>query len=194
MSPTTQLDQPVSATQPRQSVATPPILEIKNLHTHFFLEKGTVKAVNGVNLTLPRQSTLGVVGESGCGKSVTAMSVMRLVKWPPGKVVDGQILLHREDGKPPIDLVKLDPRGAQMRAIRGGDIDRIERLTELIFVLEFECGPDLGLDRGVDGILEPVCRLIHHALLWLKCQESVAVCQKARLTIMGLKPDGAIGV
>lgn len=133
MSPATQLDQPVTASQPHQSGATPPILEIKNLHTHFFLEKGTVKAVNGVNLTLARQSTLGVVGESGCGKSVTAMSVMRLVKWPPGKVVDGQILLHREDGKPPIDLVKLDPRGAQMRAIRGGEIGMIfqEPMTSL---------------------------------------------------------------
>jgi peptide/nickel transport system ATP-binding protein/oligopeptide transport system ATP-binding protein len=58
MSPTTQLDQPVSTSQPRQSGATPPILEIKNLHTHFFLEKGTVKAVNGVNLTLPRPAII----------------------------------------------------------------------------------------------------------------------------------------
>lgn len=133
MSPTTQLDQPVSASQPSQPGATPPVLEIKNLHTHFFLEKGIVKAVNGVNLTLNRQSTLGVVGESGCGKSVTAMSVMRLVKWPPGKVVDGQILLHRENGKPPVDLVKLDPKGPEMRAIRGGEIGMIfqEPMTSL---------------------------------------------------------------
>lgn len=133
MSPSTQLDHPVSAAQPSQPGATLPVLAIKNLHTYFFLEKGLVKAVNGVNLTLNRQSTLGVVGESGCGKSVTAMSVMRLVKWPPGKVVDGQILLHRENGKPPIDLVKLDPKGPQMREIRGGEIGMIfqEPMTSL---------------------------------------------------------------
>jgi len=130
MSATTLLQ---NSTQPQSSRATQPILEIKNLHTHFFLEKGTVKAVNGVNLTLDRQATLGVVGESGCGKSVTAMSVMRLVKWPPGKVVSGEILLHREDGKPPIDIAKLDSRGAQMRAIRGGEIGMIfqEPMTSL---------------------------------------------------------------
>ena len=73
-----------------------PILEIKDLHTYFFLERGVVKAVNGVNLTLDRQSTLGVVGESGCGKSVTAMSVMRLIRYPPGRIVQGEILLHRK--------------------------------------------------------------------------------------------------
>ena len=64
-----------------------PILEINDLHTYFFLERGTVRAVDGVNLTLGRQSTLGVVGESGCGKSVTAMSIMRLIKDPPGRIV-----------------------------------------------------------------------------------------------------------
>jgi len=110
-----------------------PVLEIQNLHTHFFLEKGIVKAVNGVSLTLGRQATLGVVGESGCGKSVTAMSTMRLVKWPPGKIVDGKILLHRKDGKPPVDLAQLDPRGPEIRAIRGGEIGMIfqEPMTSL---------------------------------------------------------------
>jgi len=113
--------------------AAEPVLEIQNLHTYFFLEKGVVKAVNGVDLTLDRQSTLGVVGESGCGKSVTAMSTMRLVKWPPGKIVEGQILLHRKDGRPSVDLVKLDPRGAEIRAIRGGEIGMIfqEPMTSL---------------------------------------------------------------
>ncbi len=112
--------------------AVDPVLEIQNLHTYFFLEKGIVQAVKGVNLTLERQSTLGVVGESGCGKSVTAMSTMRLVKWPPGKIVDGKILLHRKDG-PPVDLVKLDPRGPEIRAIRGGEIGMIfqEPMTSL---------------------------------------------------------------
>jgi oligopeptide/dipeptide ABC transporter ATP-binding protein len=119
--------------QAQRATPTAPILEIKDLQTHFFLERGIVKAVDGVNLTLGRQSTLGIVGESGCGKSVTAASTMRLVKYPPGKIVGGQILLHRNDGKPPTDIVKLDPRGAQMRAIRGGEIAMIfqEPMTSL---------------------------------------------------------------
>jgi len=100
-----------------------PILEIKNLKTYFFLEKSTVRAVDGVNLTLPRKSTLGVVGESGCGKSVMAMSVMRLIQSPPGKIVEGQIYLYRSKGKSSkVDITQLDPRGPEMREIRGGEI------------------------------------------------------------------------
>ena len=109
------------------------ILEIKNLHTYFFLEKGTVKAVNGVDLNLARQSTLGIVGESGCGKSITAMSVMQLIKSPPGRIVEGKILLHREGGTAPVDIARLDPQGAQMRAIRGKEVAIIfqEPMTSL---------------------------------------------------------------
>jgi oligopeptide/dipeptide ABC transporter ATP-binding protein len=109
-----------------------PLLEIKNLKTYFFLERATVKAVNGVNLTLGRQSTLGVVGESGCGKSVTAHSIMRLIKEPPGKIVEGEMLLHQDDGTI-VDLAKLDPRGRRIREIRGGQIAMIfqEPMTSL---------------------------------------------------------------
>jgi len=109
------------------------ILEIKNLHTYFFLEKGTVKAVNGVDLNLARQSTLGIVGESGCGKSITAMSVMQLIKSPPGRIVEGEILLHREGSTAPIDIARLDPQGTQMRAIRGKEVAIIfqEPMTSL---------------------------------------------------------------
>ena len=100
-----------------------PVLEIENLKTYFFLERATVRAVDGVNLSLPRKSTLGVVGESGCGKSVMAMSVMRLIQSPPGKIVDGHIYLRRSKGNAEsIDLVQLDARGPEMRAIRGGEI------------------------------------------------------------------------
>jgi len=110
-----------------------PILEIKNLHTYFFLERGTVKAVNGVDLTLARQSTLGIVGESGCGKSITAMSVMQLIKSPPGRIVEGEILLHREGSSAPVDIARLDPQGSQMRSIRGKEIAVIfqEPMTSL---------------------------------------------------------------
>jgi len=98
------------------------ILDIKNLKTYFFLERSTVRAVDGVDLSLERSSTLGVVGESGCGKSIMAMSVMRLLAEPPGKIVDGQINLYRKNTSQPVDIAKLDPRGADMRAIRGGEI------------------------------------------------------------------------
>lgn len=102
--------------------AADPILEIKNLKTYFFLENATVRSVNGVDLTLPRKSTLGLVGESGCGKSVMAMSIMRLIQSPPGKIVDGNINLHRKNSTEIIDIAKLDPRGLEMRNIRGGEI------------------------------------------------------------------------
>ena len=99
-----------------------PVLEIKNLKTYFFLEKTTVRALDGVNLSLPSKSTLGLVGESGCGKSIMAMSVMRLIQSPPGKIVDGQIILYRKDGQEVVDIAKLDSHGSEMRSIRGGGI------------------------------------------------------------------------
>jgi peptide/nickel transport system ATP-binding protein/oligopeptide transport system ATP-binding protein len=110
-----------------------PILEINDLKTQFFLDRGTVKAVDGVNLKLARQSTLGLVGESGCGKSVTAMSIMRLIKYPPGKIVEGQILLYRNGGNKVVDIAALDPKGTTMRQIRGGEISMVfqEPMTSL---------------------------------------------------------------
>jgi oligopeptide/dipeptide ABC transporter ATP-binding protein len=107
--------------QPPQTT-TAPILEIKNLKTYFFLEKSTVRSLDGVNLTLPRKTTLGLVGESGCGKSVMAMSVMRLIQSPPGKIVEGEINLHRKATGEVIDIAKLSPTGSEMRHIRGGEI------------------------------------------------------------------------
>src|SRR5947208_13111452 len=100
------------------------ILDIKDLKTHFKLEGKTVKAVDGVSLELKRNQTLGLVGESGCGKSITATSIMRLVKSPPGKIVGGEILLHQgQNGHSQItDLVKLPANGSKMRQIRGGEI------------------------------------------------------------------------
>jgi oligopeptide/dipeptide ABC transporter ATP-binding protein len=91
-----------------------------------------VKAVDGVTASLGRKKTLGVVGESGCGKSVTFRSVMRLVQSPPGKIVEGEILLHRKDGNT-VDIAKLDPRGRQLRNIRGAEIAMIfqEPMTSL---------------------------------------------------------------
>jgi oligopeptide transport system ATP-binding protein len=98
------------------------LLKIHNLKTYFFLERGVVRAVDGVNLTLPGKTTLGLVGESGCGKSITAMSIMRLLAEPPGKIVEGKILLQRMKSNDVVDIAQLDPRGQTMREIRGGEV------------------------------------------------------------------------
>ena len=73
------------------------ILEIEDLHTYFYTEQGVVKAVNGVSYNVPKHSVVGVVGESGCGKSVTSMSVMRLIQGPTGQIVDGSIRFQAKD-------------------------------------------------------------------------------------------------
>ena len=96
------------------------LLEIRGLRTHFATEDGMVHAVDGVDLAIDRGETLGIVGESGCGKSVTARSILRIVE-RPGRIVSGEILLRRADGRT-VDLVKLPSDGAEMRAIRGGEI------------------------------------------------------------------------
>lgn len=100
-----------------------PLLEIKNLKTHFFLDEGTVKAVDGADLTIPQRTTVGVVGESGCGKSVTAYSILQLIE-RPGKIVEGEILFHRE-GEEVIDLARLKHNSPELRAVRGGEISMI---------------------------------------------------------------------
>lgn len=108
------------------------LLEIENLKTHFHLQEGIVRAVDGVSFDVRRGQTLGIIGESGCGKSVTAHSILRLVPSPPGNIVDGSILFHGRDNgshesRSPvaIDLAQLDPRGAEIRAIRGAEISMI---------------------------------------------------------------------
>ena len=73
------------------------LLEIRGLKTHFATDDGMVRAVDGVDLTIDRGETLGVVGESGCGKTVTAMSVLKLIAMPPGRIVDGEILWQGRD-------------------------------------------------------------------------------------------------
>lgn len=87
------------------------LLKIKDLKTYFYTYEGVVKAVNGVNLELKKGQTLGLVGESGCGKSVTALSIMRLIPEPPGKIVDGEIIFEG------VDLIQLSQK--EMRKIRG---------------------------------------------------------------------------
>ncbi len=104
-------------------------LEVDGLQTYFFTRQGVVKAVDGVSFNLRKGETLGIVGESGCGKSITALSVMRLVPEPPGRIIGGQVKLDGED------LLALSE--AEMRGVRGNDISMIfqEPMTALNPVL-----------------------------------------------------------
>jgi len=108
-----------------------PLIDVQELKTYFYTEDGVVRAVDGVSFSIGRRGSLGVVGESGCGKSQTALSVMGLIPMPPGKIVDGSITYNRE-GKS-VDLTTLDPKGKQYRAIRGNEIAMIfqEPMTSL---------------------------------------------------------------
>jgi peptide/nickel transport system ATP-binding protein len=107
------------------SATVDPILRIDDLRTHFFTREGTVRAVDGVSYSLGKGETLGVVGESGCGKSITALSIMRLVPMPPGRIVGGEITF---DGQNLLDLSE-----AEMRMLRGNRISMIfqEPMTSL---------------------------------------------------------------
>ncbi|SCX91265.1 ABC transporter ATP-binding protein [Alkaliphilus peptidifermentans] len=101
------------------------LLEINNLHTYFFTQDGMVPAVEGVSFHIKKGETLCVVGESGCGKSVTAMSILKLIPVPPGRYVDGEILFNGEN--------ILNKSDEEMRKIRGNDISMIfqEPMTSL---------------------------------------------------------------
>jgi oligopeptide/dipeptide ABC transporter ATP-binding protein len=128
------------------------LLEVKNLKTHFFLDQGIVQAVDGVDFSVLRGQTVGLVGESGCGKSVLARSILRIVP-PPGQIVEGEILFrqrraHNDSGgatpaaangaspsqmQQVVDLAALDSKGAHIRSIRGGEISMVfqEPMTSL---------------------------------------------------------------
>ena len=120
------------------------ILEIRNLQTFFYTDDGIAKAVDGIDFEIKKKETLGIVGESGCGKSVTSMSVLRLVS-PPGKIVGGSILFNGES--------ILDKTEAQMRKIRGNDISMIfqEPMTSLnpVYTVGDQIGEVLRLHRGM---------------------------------------------
>ena len=112
------------------------LLDVKNLKTYFFTDEGIVRAVDGVDLYIEKGETLGVVGESGCGKSVTALSVMKLIASPPGKIVEGEILYNGQN--------LVDMPSNQMRKIRGKEISMIfqEPMTSLNPV--FTCGEQIA--------------------------------------------------
>ena len=149
------------------------LLEIEDLQTHFFTSAGVVKAVDGVSYTVDEGETVAVVGESGCGKSVTAMSILRLIPWPPGKIIGGKINF---DGQ---DLLQLTEE--EMRNIRGRDIGMIfqEPMTSLNPVLTIglqltetlmahtDITEEKARDRAIEllglvGISEPERRLTQY--------------------------------
>src|SRR5919199_1402858 len=122
-----------------------PLLTVDNLKTQFFTQDGVVKAVNGVSFQLMPGETLGIVGESGCGKSITAMSLMRLIPTPPGKIVDGQVVFQ---GK---DILKMNDE--QIRSIRGNDIAMIfqDPMTSLnpVLTINRQISESLELHKGM---------------------------------------------
>ena len=122
------------------------VLQVKNLKTYFYTEEGMVPAVDGLDFELGKGETLAIVGESGCGKSVTSLSVLRIVPTPPGKILDGEILYKGED------LLKKSER--EMRAIRGNEISMIfqEPLTSLnpVFTIGKQITDILRMHQGMN--------------------------------------------
>ena len=113
-----------------------PVLQVKGLKTYYYTEGGVVPAVDGLDFEVEPGETFAIVGESGCGKSVTSLSILRLIPSPPGKIIDGEIIYHGQD------LVKKSER--EMRSIRGNDISMIfqEPMTSLNPV--FTVGQQIG--------------------------------------------------
>jgi oligopeptide/dipeptide ABC transporter ATP-binding protein len=128
-----------------------PLIEIKNLNVQFATEYGIVRAVNGVDLSVAEGQTVGIVGESGCGKSVTALAVMGLIR-APGRIAGGEIIYHRKGDA--AALHRLDPKGPRMRAIRGNDIAMIfqEPMTSLnpVFTIGYQIMESIMLHQRKD--------------------------------------------
>lgn len=127
-----------------------PILNVKNLKTHFMTDDGIAKAVDGVSFSIERGETLGIVGESGCGKSMLSMSILRLIQSPPGKIVDGEVDFELKDGGGVRDLLKISE--SEMRKIRGRHIAMIfqEPMTALnpVYTIGDQIGEAVELHEG----------------------------------------------
>ena len=121
------------------------LLEVKDLQTHFFTMDGVVKAVDGVSYDLEEGETLGLVGESGCGKSVSALSLMRLIPDPPGRIVNGEVILDGED------ILRIDMD--DMRNVRGAKMSMVfqEPMTSLnpVLTVERQLTETLQLHKGM---------------------------------------------
>ena len=102
-------------------MGTDPLLRVRDLRVSFKLDEGTVRAVDGLSFDVFPGQVVGIVGESGCGKSVTMKAILQLIE-PPGRIASGEILYRQDDTPQPIDLTRLPPRGQAMRELRGADI------------------------------------------------------------------------
>jgi oligopeptide/dipeptide ABC transporter ATP-binding protein len=131
------------------------VITVDDLHTYFRTQEGLVRAVDGASFGVKRGKVLGVVGESGCGKSVTARSVMQLIQSPPGKIVEGDIFFYRNQGQEVVEITQLDPKGPGMRRIRGGQIAMVfqEPMTSLnpLFTIGSQIAEAVQLHRGVSS-------------------------------------------
>jgi peptide/nickel transport system ATP-binding protein len=140
--------------------ATDPLLRVRDLRVSFPLDEGTVRAVDGVSFDVFPGQVVGIVGESGCGKSVTMRAILQLID-PPGRITGGEILYRH--GATPIDLVRLPPRGRMMRALRGAEIALIPQepmaafspvhtvgaqIIEAILLHERQDGRPIGRDQA----------------------------------------------
>ncbi len=145
-----------------------PLLDVRNLKTFFFTSSGLIKAVRGVDFTIEEGETLALVGESGCGKSMTALSLLRLVP-PPGRIVEGEIFF---DGK---DLLHIPEE--EMRRIRGNQVAMVfqEPMTSLnpVFRIGEQIGEVLRLHKGLGhgDALEASVALLR--------QVGISVCRSA---------------
>ncbi len=131
-----------------------PVLEVTDLKTYFYMEQGVVKAIDGVSFEVGRGGSLGIVGESGCGKSVTTLSVMRLVPRPHGKIVNGKIRYYRSNAGP-TDITALDPRGEEIRSLRGNEMAMIfqEPMTSLnpVYTIGEQIMEAVRLHQGLEN-------------------------------------------
>ena len=171
------------------------LVEVKDLKTHFFMNQGVVKAVDGVNLAIKRGGTLGIVGESGCGKSVTARSILRIVE-RPGRIVDGEVLFYRQLGNGEtevLNLAAMDERGDEMRSIRGQEISMIfqepmsslspfytvgNQIAEILLLHQEALSKEAARDRTIEllrqvGIPRPELRIDDYPF-----QLSGGMCQR----------------
>jgi len=155
-----------------------PLIEVKDLHVEFDIRAGIVKAVDGLTMTINRGKTLGVIGESGCGKSVTARAILNMIP-RPGKITHGEIIYHRrlrKEGQPQIDdiidLAKTDTDGKTIREVRGGEIGMIfqEPMSSLTPV--YSAGTHINEAVG-----------LHHLTETIKVGEQIAETVKAHRSV-----------
>ncbi len=147
------------------------ILEVEDLKTYFYIDEGVARAVDGVSFHLMPEETLGIVGESGCGKSVTSLSIMRLIPQPPGKIVSGRITF---EGKEILELQE-----SRMRRIRGNEISMIfqEPMTSL--------NPVFTVGNQIEEVL-----VLHQGLNWREAREKAM----GMLSLVGISsPEVRVG-